>query len=290
MGYPRVTAEEWSRRALAVNSEWLEIPKTSNARAKLLCLVCAHTWVATGANIKNKQGCPKCAKNAPISDDEWALRADKIGAKWLELPTKATDKKPIVCKKCGFSWKAFAYNVYSGYGCHACAGREKVSSEEWDFRALKVNAKWLELPAGRAGKGKLQCIKCLHVWQASGKSISSGSGCPACANHGYSPAKPGTLYVLDFENGSIGYGISNVPADRLRTHSRRIFFRQHRLWNFTDGRLPEKLETAIKRQYAPTFHVDLKIDGFRTEAIGNWPFAEFCKFVDMLIEGEVTHA
>ncbi len=290
MGYPRVTAEEWAKRASIVNAIWIEIPKTANDRANLRCTICSHGWAATGANIQNKQGCPKCAKTLPVSPDEWEARAEKIGAKWLELPTKAVDKKPIVCKKCGFIWQTFAYNVYSGYGCHACAGREKVSDDEWAARALKVNAKWLKLPGGRAGKGELQCAECSHVWWAVGRSVSSGHGCPTCANHGYSPAKRGTLYVLDFDNGAIGYGISNVPGGRLMTHSRRITFTQYRLWDFADGRIPEKLENAIKRKYAAPFHVDLKIDGFRTEALENWPFAEFCKFVDMLIEGEVSHA
>lgn len=290
MGSPRVTVEGWVARALAVNAKWLEIPKTSNHRALLQCFTCKHKWVASGANVTRKQGCPKCAKNAPISNDEWALRAEKIGAKWLEVPTKATDKKPIVCIKCGFKWESFAYNIYSGYGCHACAGREKVSPNIWQDRAVKVGAKWLTTPSGRANKGELQCVKCSHVWRASGKSVSSGSGCPACANHGYSPNKPGSLYVLDFGNGQIGYGISNFPDDRLKTHSKRIAFGNRRLWNFKDGRIPEKIENFIKRQYATAFHIDLKIDGFRTEAVGAWPFAEFCKFVDMLIESEVAHA
>lgn len=290
MGYPRVTAEEWAKRALTVNAIWLDLPETSNHRGRLQCATCLYKWVATGSNIRNKQGCPKCAKNAPISNDEWALRAKKIGAKWLELPTKATDKKPIICEKCGFIWQTFAYNVYSGYGCHACAKREKVSSEEWENRARKVKAKWLRLPKGRAGKGDLLCAACNYVWSATGKSVSGGSGCPACANHGYSPNKPGSLYVLDFGNGQIGYGISNFPDDRLKTHSKRIAFDNYRLWDFDDGRVPEKIENSIKRQYATAFHVDLKIDGFRTEAVDAWPFAEFCKFVDMLIESEVAHA
>ena len=229
MGAPKVTAEEWAKRALTVNAAWLEIPTNTKSKFKLRCLTCTHEWVAIGNNIQQGHGCPKCGKS-PLSRDEWELRAKNINAIFIEIP-KGSD--------------------------HAC---------------------------------RLSCTLCGNEWQSDGDRVSKGHGCPACANHGYSSTKPGTLYVLDFENGSIGYGISNVPDDRLRTHSRRIKFNQARLWNFTDGRIPEKLENSIKRQYAPPFHVDLKVDGFRTEAVGNWPFSEFCKFVDMLIEGEAAHA
>ena len=195
-------------------------------------------------------------------------------------------------------------------------GSPRVTVEGWVARALAVNAKWLEIPKDTKSKFKLQCLTCSHEWfgignniqqghgcpkcaksplsyaewESDGDRVSKGHGCPACANHGYSPNKPGALYVLDFGNGQIGYGISNFPDDRLKTHSKRIAFDNYRLWNFDDGRVPGKIENSIKRQYATAFHVDLKIDGFRTEAIGTWPFAEFCKFVDMLIQSEVTHA
>ena len=40
MGYPRVTAEEWAKRALTVNAIWLDLPETSNHRGRLFSEFC----------------------------------------------------------------------------------------------------------------------------------------------------------------------------------------------------------------------------------------------------------
>lgn len=224
-----------------------------------------------------------------VTAEEWVRRASKVNAQWLEIPKNTKSKFKLRCLNCKHEWLGLGNNIQQGHGCPACAKRP-LSREEWELRAKHINATFVEIPKGSDHTCRLLCGACSNEWQSDGDRVSKGHGCPACTNHGYSSTKSGALYVLDFENGSIGYGISNVPSDRLRTHSRRINFKQYHLWNFADGRIPEKIEKAIKRQYAPAFHVDLKIDGFRTEAIGDWPFAEFCKFVDMLIEGEVAHA
>lgn len=224
-----------------------------------------------------------------VNVEGWVARALAVNAKWLEIPKDTKSKFKLQCLTCSHEWFGIGNNIQQGHGCPKCAKRP-LSSAEWTSRAEKINAEFIEIPKGSDHACRLLCAKCGHEWESDGDRVSKGHGCPACANHGYSPNKPGSLYVLDFGNGQIGYGISNFPDDRLKTHSKRIAFDNYRLWDFDDGRVPEKIENSIKRQYATAFHVDLKIDGFRTEAVDAWPFAEFCKFVDMLIESEVAHA
>lgn len=57
MGSPKVTAEEWVKRALSVNATWLEIPTNTKSKFKLRCLTCGNGWAAIGNNIQQGHGC-----------------------------------------------------------------------------------------------------------------------------------------------------------------------------------------------------------------------------------------
>jgi hypothetical protein len=102
------------------------------------------------------------------------------------------------------------------------------------------------LSSGSDKKVKWQCpLKPDHIYPATVKSRSNGSGCPSCATSGYDPKKDGYLYLirhLDFDMLQIG--ITNAPEDRLKNHKSKG-------WEIIEvrgpmgGHLTKQWETAI---------------------------------------------
>ena len=60
-----------------------------------------------------------------------------------------------------------------------------------------------------------------HEWRATIATRSRGSGCPTCADYGFSSAKPAWLYLMGHEGwGLHQIGITNVPKTRQSQHER----------------------------------------------------------------------
>ena len=80
-----------------------------------------------------------------------------------------------------------------------------------------------------------------------------GARCPDCADYGYQPSKPGTLYLCHRDvHGGIQrmYGITNNPARRLAEHAKRGWVLIDRFDG--DGRRVADFESAIKRYMKDT--------------------------------------
>ena len=59
---PRVSREEWDRRAAAVGIEWVgDEPIYSHTKHAARCLSCGHEWFGSPKQIAKGQGCPSCA-------------------------------------------------------------------------------------------------------------------------------------------------------------------------------------------------------------------------------------
>lgn len=98
-------------------------------------------------------------------------------------------------------------------------------------------------------KGKNMSWKCQlgHKWKATIESRSKGSGCPSCSKTGFDPNKDGYLYfVIHRSWGMLQIGITNLPKDRLSSHS-KLGWELLELRGPMDGHLTQQRETAILR-------------------------------------------
>lgn len=112
-----------------------------------------------------------------------------------------------------------------------------------------------------------------------------GCGCPSCAEHGFDPDQPATVYVLAIiSDGSAfaGYGITRDLDTRLRAHRKKLseagwtIARLH-FAEFAYGRDALEVETLIKQ----TFNLNAQdIDGFRTEATHPCNYESIIRLVD----------
>ena len=159
---PRVTQEEWDRRAAAAGIQWLEEVRNNRTKARARCLVCGYEYARTPDSVQADQQCPHCSGRV-VLQSEWDERAAAIGLEWVDDVVGARTPTRIRCRTCGREWKTKPEYVKSGNGCQDCYDQRcgeslKVPQEIWDQRAAESGMRWLDpvppqpaaCPRGRA--------------------------------------------------------------------------------------------------------------------------------------------
>jgi hypothetical protein len=100
--------------------------------------------------------------------------------------------------------------------------RRKCAQRQMDFQQFTSR------PINTGTKLQIKCLKCKNIW--SNCTVNNflnqekGNGCPTCAKSGFQENQEAYLYLVkvvgDFE--FTGYGITNHPSTRLRTHRRYL--------------------------------------------------------------------
>jgi hypothetical protein len=239
-----------------------------------------HEWQAVVANrVRQNKGCPFCAGHRASVTNSLAMfpklvkefHPTKNGDITPDQVVAGTNKK--YWWKCAqgpdHEWQAMAVSRSLGAGCLFCVGqRPSVTNDLNNFPELVAEFHPTKnghlTPANFvAGTNKQiwwQCA-CGQAWRAPGARRLSGSGCPNCAETGYSPLKAGTFYVLC--GGAWGkFGVSNKPAQRLGQHAvHGTFGTEVVSITFEDGRRPLALErdllAYLRELGAPTAPSDI---------------------------------
>lgn len=201
--------------------------KNSHSKAVCRCLIDGNEWSARVRDLVNaRAGCPQCGGCRRWTADE---RIEKINEKsniqfvrWESEYTNNKSKAVCRCLIDGCEWLAKVSNLVSrNTGCPQCAGRRRWTADE---RVSQINEKpniefvrWESEYEVKESKAVCRCLIDGCEWSASVNSlVNKGHGCPACSKSGYDPSKPGTLYALRSECGSmVKIGISN---DHKRRH------------------------------------------------------------------------
>jgi len=205
---------------------WADVYKDAHSKAICRCEIDGFEWAVSVTNlISHSHGCPQCAGVRRLTAKE---RIEQINAKpnisfvrWGGEYRGVRTKAICLCEIDGFEWSATVNHlINTNTVCPQCAGVVELTEAE---RVAQINAKpntsfvrW----AGVYRKGKSRAIcRCAidgFEWEASVSNLTSrNSGCPACAQGGFNPAKRGTLYLLRSECGSmVKIGISNNYEQR----------------------------------------------------------------------------
>ena len=232
---PRVSREEWDRRAAAVGIEWVgDEPIYASTKHVARCLTCGYEWSATPGSLYAGHGCPSCVGKAPVTRDEWDRRAAAVGIEWVgNGPIRSGTKFAARCMGCDHEWVVQASSVTQGHGCPACARNATPSTGEWTRRAAEVGIEWVgNQPILARTKHAARCLTCAHEWSVMPFSVQRGSGCPACG---------GTMPVPrdEWDRRAAGVGIEWVGAGPIRAdfkHPARCLTCSHS-WNATPHRV-----------------------------------------------------
>lgn len=124
----------------------------------------------------------------------------------------STSTLDLRCKVCGHEWSPLASGTISGKGCPKCAAKERSDANRLTLaevrRKLKNITQTLEILSESYSNNitplSVECKVCLHKWEASWGSLSTGAGCPACANStqgwGKSDWKKAADYSQNFDS------------------------------------------------------------------------------------------
>ena len=110
-------------------------------------------------------------------------------------------------------------NLRRGRGCAECARKKKKTLEEvkqlFNSRGYTLVSKEYK----NSGTALLYICNKGHQTKISFSSLQNGNGCSSCANYGFDPNKPATLYYIRFQfEGNFYYkiGITNrTVSDRF---------------------------------------------------------------------------
>jgi hypothetical protein len=227
-----------------------------------------HEWRVSPESRTASQGaCPFCIGQR-VSTTNSLARFPHLATQWH--PTLNGDLTPDqvvagsgrkVWWKCDkgpdHEWQTTLNSRLSGgHGCPCCAGQQVSVTNSLATRAPELASQWHptrnadlrpeQVVAQSNRKVWWMCPNAPdHEWQATLNNRWSGNGCPLCAAGGYSPSKPGTVYVLCGEVwGKVG--ISNTLANRLARHAANgIFGLAVVAVDFVDGRKPVDVESAL---------------------------------------------
>ena len=202
---------------------------------------CGHEWDASNATRNKGIGCPVCAglrvlkgfndleSQHPEIAAEW--HPTKNGAITPDMVVSHSNKKVWWQCELGHEWPT-GVHMRHRTGCPVCSGKKVLSGfNDLATKDPELAAEWHPTRNGDltprqvvrfSGRRVWWLCDEGHEWPTTVATRSTGSGCPSCMHSGFSQAEPGWLYLIkqpDLELTQIG--ISNVPEQRLRQHTRR---------------------------------------------------------------------
>jgi len=114
------THEEYEEEIFNRELNFIPLEKYVTAHIPILheCIN-GHTWKISPRNLLNNKGCPYCAKNKLMTNEEYISR---IPDEYILLGEYINTKIPILHKhSCGFSWYVSPDNLLRGRaGCPKC--------------------------------------------------------------------------------------------------------------------------------------------------------------------------
>lgn len=211
-----------------------------NSKAVVRCSIDGFEWVATATSLLTTgTGCPQCSGKRRWTAEERIEHINSLPniefVRWADEYRNKNSKAVVRCAVDGFEWSpSVASLINGGRRCPQCSKQRHWTAEE---RIEQINAKpnisfvrWELRYKGANSKAVCRCGVDGFEWPARVSNLLKlkGTGCPKCAEHGYNQEKPGTLYVLRSECGSmVKIGISNNYKQRHSQLRRRTPFNWH---------------------------------------------------------------
>lgn len=205
---PRRLTHEQHVAAIAEKNPNVEVlGKIINDRTKVLCRckVCEHRWEVTPHNLKQGEGCPRCAGNLKLSHKEQvaAILHVNPNIEILEEIVNNSTKVLCRCEVCNHVWSVTPNNLKNGNGCPKCynlrRGKSSLIPHVEQIKEIKKknpNIEILEEIIGNKKKVLVNCFICSHKWRVRPDDLKQGGGCPRCAKFGFLAHDYGELYIM----------------------------------------------------------------------------------------------
>jgi hypothetical protein len=260
----RVTAEE--TRIQQINDlpnisfvRWVDGYRNNRSKAICRCDLDGYECAASADGLVNgRSGCHQCAGVRRWTAEERIRQINSLPnisfVRWADVFKNAKSKAVCRCEVDGYEWAAEVNCLVNARNkCPQCTDRIPRPAEK---RIAQINAlpniffvRWADVYKNSFSKAVCRCDLDGHEWATAVDSLlNAGTGCPACAQSGFNPATPGTLYILRSECGTmVKIGISNNHEQRHGQLKRATPFDWHciELLHSDDGSLIAELEKEL---------------------------------------------
>lgn len=262
-----------NKRLIGRNLSMIEYGGFVSKKSKFQCHANGHQWISSTASVLNGTGCPLCNSYPKLTYEFVKKQLSARGIELLSWGGNSILPAYFKCHKCNHEWKSNLNNVFNGTSCKKCAGLLKRTKEE--AQALLNDKKIVIVDyCGSTAKPSLFMCEHGHKWTAPLSSLIQGRGCKQCAEYGFNPAKPATLYIYKiFNNGFcfIGYGISNDYKTRKIKHKSTFkkinaSFVEFATFYFENGESALIVENQLKA-ITKNLKFTNDINGFKTESL-----------------------
>ena len=237
----------------------------SHSRTKAWWLCERNHEYCVSVYQRQAAGCAYCANQRVLAGyNDLASQNPKAAKHFLSARNNVDPSEVLVSSRVSFWWvcdlghefSRSPSSVFKGVWCPFCGGTELLKGfNDLATAAPEIAAEWHptknnQLTATDVMNGSHRKFWWLceegHAYEQSGKKRRAGQGCPTCATTGFSPGKPGYLYLLaKQEFGLQQFGITNTAKNRTDKHKRNG-------WSLidivgpADGNWVLETETALK--------------------------------------------
>ena len=170
------------------------------------CLKDGYEWSAKPANILQGKGCPKCAGNLHLTNEEYISQLYTVNPNIRALEKYVNAKTPILhqCLLDDYTWETMPYSTLQGYGCPKCAGNLKKTHSEYilDLSIKNSDIEVIEQYINAKTPILHRCKIDGYEWKIAPSNVLCGQGCPQCQE---SNGEKRIRYWLDEHNLSYIY-------------------------------------------------------------------------------------
>jgi len=195
----------------------------SKEKIEVKCKKCGYEWNPVANSLMKKTGCPFCAGNMKLTNEQFLKRMKSIHPSIIVLSDYKNAKSYIdcECKKCGYKWHSQALSLLAGTGCPKCAGTLKKTHIDFCneinqfFPTLEVLGEYKNAHT----KVLMRCNNCGCEWMTKPNNLLNGEGCPDCAEKSRRAKQTKTEEEFIKQISSINPTIT-VLGNYINSHSR----------------------------------------------------------------------
>lgn len=167
----------------------LGVFKTLKDPIEAKCLKCGTLWSPSAGSLLRGSSCPSCAKNRPLTHEEFIARLRDVNPKIEILGRYQGMAKKIEarCLTCGTVWYPSPHNLLRGSTCFKCSYKKRAKKRAYNTASFSGKLKLVNPRIEVIGEYKnsgskisVLCLDCRNEWKATPASLLAGHGCPNC--------------------------------------------------------------------------------------------------------------